>query len=150
MNVQVTGVPMRTRWMSTSADPRVGQLATRPCRRGMWEYKHTKAPRLHGDLTTRDTRPNHTTTVLALWSSLTLETRSHPWVLAGHPQYTGAWFARKAVEVKHYLLPNIRRASYSTLRQVRRRMGNNGSRSCVVMLGLWLCWDRTNRCWWTW
>ena len=36
------------------------------------------------DLALRDTRPNHTTTGLALWSSLTLETRSHPWVLAGH------------------------------------------------------------------
>ena len=47
---------------------------------------------------TRDTRPNHTTTGLALWSSLTLETRSHPWVPAGHPQYTGAWFAREAVD----------------------------------------------------
>ena len=30
-------------------------------------------------------RPNHTTTGLAFWSSLTLETTSHPWVLAGHP-----------------------------------------------------------------
>ena len=43
-------------------------------------------------------RPNHTKTGLALWSSLTLETRSHPRVLAGHPQYTGAWFAREAVD----------------------------------------------------
>ena len=86
MNVKVTGVPMRTRWMSTSVDPRVGQLETRPCRRGVWEYKHkcTKAPRLHDDLTTRDTRPNQTTTGLALWSGLTLETRSHPWVPAVH------------------------------------------------------------------
>ena len=33
---------------------------------------------------TRDTRPNHTTTGLALWSSLTLETRSHPWAPAVH------------------------------------------------------------------
>ena len=46
----------------------------------------------------RDTRPNHTTTGLALSSSLTLETRSHPWVAAGHPQYTGAWFAKEAVD----------------------------------------------------
>ena len=43
-------------------------------------------------------RPSHTTTGLALWSSLTLETRSHRWVPAGHPQYTGAWFAREAVD----------------------------------------------------
>ena len=100
MNVKVTGVPMRMRRTRTSVDPRVGQLVTRPCRRGVSEYKHlcTKASRLHDDLTTRDTRPNHTTTGLALWSSLTLETRSHPWVPAGHPQYTGAWFARKAVD----------------------------------------------------
>ena len=28
MNVKVTGVPMRTRRMSTSDDPRVGQLVT--------------------------------------------------------------------------------------------------------------------------
>ena len=66
----------------------------------VWEYEHQcpKAPRLHDDFTTRGTRPNHATTGLALWSSLTLETRSHPWVRAGHPQYMGAWFARKAVD----------------------------------------------------
>ena len=39
MNVKVAGVPMRTRRMSTSVDPRVSQLVTRPCRRGVWEYK---------------------------------------------------------------------------------------------------------------
>ena len=57
-----------------------------------------KTPRLHEDRTTRDTRPNHTTTGLALLSSLTLETRSHPWVPAGHPQYTGAHHDGKAVD----------------------------------------------------
>ena len=63
-------------------------------------YKHEckKAPRLHEDLTRRDTRPNHTTTGLALWSSLTLETRSHPWAPAGHPQYTGAHHDGEAVD----------------------------------------------------
>ena len=96
LNVKVTGVPMRTRPMSTSVDPRVGQLVTRPCRRVKWEY--TKAPRFHDDLRTRDTRPNHTTTRLALWSSLTLGTRSHPWVPARHPQYTGAHHDGKAVD----------------------------------------------------
>ena len=49
-------------------------------------------------LTARDARNNHTTTGLALWSSLTLETRSHPWVPAGHPQYTGAHHDGKAVD----------------------------------------------------
>ena len=44
------------------------------------------------------TRDPTTTTGLALWSSPTVETRSHPWVPAGHPQNTGAWFARKAVD----------------------------------------------------
>ena len=29
---------------------------------------------------------------------LVLETRSHPQVPAGHPQFTGAWFDRKAVD----------------------------------------------------
>ena len=29
---------------------------------------------------------------------LILETRSHPWVPTGHPQNTGAWFAREAVD----------------------------------------------------
>ena len=37
-------------------------------------------------------------TGLAFWSSLTLETRSHPWVLAGHPQYTGTHHDGKAVD----------------------------------------------------
>ena len=68
------------------------------CLCGEYKRKRTKVPRLHDDLITRDTRPNHTTTGLALWSSLTLETRSHPRVPAGHPQYTGAWFVRKAVD----------------------------------------------------
>ena len=115
MNVKVTGVPMRMRRMSTSVDPRVGQLVTRPSRRGVWECKHycTKAPRLHDDLTTRDTRPDHTTTGLALWSSLTLETRSHPWVPAGHPQYTGACFARKVVDGPKP--PQVTRKSLRTL-----------------------------------
>ena len=39
-----------------------------------------------------------TTTGLALWSSVTLETRSHPWVPAGHPQCTGAHHDGKAVD----------------------------------------------------
>ena len=100
MNVKVNGVPMCTRRTNTSVDLRVGQLVTRPCRREVWECKHqcTKAPRLHDHLSTRDTRPNHTTTGLALWSSLTLETRSHPWVPAGHPQYTGAHNDGKAMD----------------------------------------------------
>ena len=66
----------------------------------IWRYKHwcVKTPRLLDDRTTRDTRPSHTTTGLALLSSLTLETRSHPWVPAGHPQYTGAHHDEKAVD----------------------------------------------------
>ena len=97
MNVKVTGVPMRTGRMIISDDPRVGQLVatTGPKR---CNHSCTKIQRLHEDLTTRDTRSNHTTTGLALWSSLTLETRSHPWAPAGLPQYTGAWFAREAVD----------------------------------------------------
>ena len=49
-----------------------------------------KSPRLHEDVTTR--------TGLALWSGLTMETGSHPWVPAGHPQYTGAHHDGKAVD----------------------------------------------------
>ena len=45
-----------------------------------------------------DSHRSHTTTGLELWSSLTLETRSHPWVPAGHPQYTGAHHDGKAVD----------------------------------------------------
>ena len=40
MNVKVTGVLVRTRWMSTSDDPRVSQLVTRPGQRGVWGCKH--------------------------------------------------------------------------------------------------------------
>ena len=101
MNVRVTGVLMRTRRMSTSVDPRVGQLVTTtgPKRGvGIQAHKRTKSPRLQEDLTTRDTRLSHTTTGLALWSGRTLETRSHPWVPAGHPQYTGAHHDGKAVD----------------------------------------------------
>ena len=88
MNVKVTGVPMRTGRMSVSDDPRVGQLVatTGPKR---CNHSCTKIQRLHEDLTTRDTRSNHTTTGLALWSSLTLETGSHPWVPAGHSTVHG-------------------------------------------------------------
>ena len=56
MNVKVTGVPMRARRMSTSVDPRVGQLVTRPCRRGVWGYKHNctySSDVSTNDLTTR-------------------------------------------------------------------------------------------------
>ena len=67
----------------------------------VWRYKHqrTETPRLHEDLTTRDMRPNHTTTRLVLWSvSPWRPTRSHPCVPAGHPQYTGALHDGKAVD----------------------------------------------------
>ena len=92
---------MRTRRMSTSDDPRVGQLVTTTGpKRVVWDT-NTNVLKLHdstNDLTTRDTRPNHTTTGLALWSSLTLETGSHPWVPAGHPQCTGAHHDGEAVD----------------------------------------------------
>ena len=58
-------------------------------------YENSTTPRRPHN---SDTRPNHTTTGMALLCSLTLETRSHPWVPAGHPQYTGPWFAREAVD----------------------------------------------------
>ena len=95
MNVKVTGVPMRTRRMSVSDDPRVGQLVatTGPKRSvGMQTLmcENSTTPRRPHN-TRHETQPQG-------WSSLTLEIRSHPWVLAGHPQYTGAWFAREAVD----------------------------------------------------
>ena len=68
MNVKVTGVPMRTRRMSTSVDPRVGQLAATTVPK-----RSVGIQTLMYESSTSPQRP---------WSSLTLETRSHPWVPA--------------------------------------------------------------------
>ena len=54
--------------------------------------------RPHNLTTSTDEQSHPTTHQQGCRSDLILETRSHPWVVAGHPQYTGAWFAREAVD----------------------------------------------------
>ena len=68
MNVKVTGVPMWTRCMSTSVDPR-----SRPARDTTVPKRSVGIQTLMYESSTSPRSPhNHTTTGLALWSSLTL------------------------------------------------------------------------------
>ena len=63
---------------------------------GCWDTRTFHASTATPLNTRHETQPH--TTGLALWSSLTLETRSHPWVPAGLPQHTGAHHDGEAVD----------------------------------------------------
>ena len=100
MNVKVTGVPMRPRRMSTSVDPRAGQLVTRPCRRGCGNT-HTNVRKLHVSTMTSQHATRDPTTQQQGWRFGLVS----PWRLdhtrgsrQDNPQCTGAWFARNAVD----------------------------------------------------